>query len=80
MKTQGGEQLTVFEADARAAMMRACGHCASLLVTMTEAASGLQAAKLTDIERQLQKALEFQRLSARRVAAILEQLEKRAAP
>lgn len=80
MKKQGGEQRSVFEVDARAAAMRACVEGIALLTTMEATVFHLRAAKLTDIERQLLKTIEFQRLALRRLATALEQLEKRAVP
>ncbi len=75
MKTEGNN-VTIFDAEAHAAMLRAAGHATVFGNALDEASHALAAGGRDDLVKQLEKLTEFNRLMRARLAATLQLLER----
>lgn len=67
-------QLSVFEAEAHGAALRAAGHITATANALVEVGSALDMANLTALSREIGKVAELHRLCSARLAGILRRL------
>jgi hypothetical protein len=68
------KQVSVFEAEAYGAALRAAGHVAATENALTEVGNALEMANRSDLTREVGKVAELHRLCAARLAGIIRRL------